>query len=291
MTGLPLLAVAAAALCATPHRAEAGCAITLDGDAEVVDRVRAELRRFGDGEPPCVALWVQCRQNGNQLEVDLRDELGRSSLHLFASAAGAAAFLVSWSRRPLPERGPSAPAASAPPGLIAPRSPPSEVAAPDSQDGVWHPEISLDYIAATGTRHQWGTLTVAVMKSSGIWRYGGDVRGLTGTIFGNAILEPEIAFGVRSALRPRVTASAELVAGDAVVVKGDLPIDAPDYVPDYGLGGIRAGLRAGVFWQVLAPLGVGPLGVEVRWGYDVLRAPRGGLADVSHVALGLRWLP
>jgi hypothetical protein len=288
MTGLPLvapLAVAAVVLCGLAGHAEASCPIALDGDAAAVDGVRAELHRFGDGEPPCVALWVQCRQNGNQLEVDLRDELGRSSLHLFASAAGAAAFLVSWSRRPLPARGPAATDASAPPGLVAPRSPPGEVATPDAQDGAWHPEISLDYVAGTGLRRQWGTLTVAVMKSSGIWRYGGDVRGLTSTLVSNAIVEPELAFGVHHALTPQVAASGEVVAGDLVVVRGD-EIDAPDSVADHGIGGVRAGLRAGVLWQVLAPLGV-----EVRWGYDIVRSPHGGLADVSHVALGLRWLP
>lgn len=289
MTGLPLLAalaIAAAVLCARAGHAEASCPIVLDGDLAAVDGIRAQLRRFGDGEPPCVALWVQCHQNGNQLEVDLRDELGRSSLHLFASAAGAAAFLVSWSRRPLPELAPSAPDASAPPGLAVPRSPPGKVAPPDAPDAAWHPEISLDYVAGSGTRRQWGTLTVAVMKNAGIWRYGGDVRVLTGSLVSNAILEPELAFGVHSPLMPRVTASGEVVAGDAVVMRGELPIDAPDYVPDHGLGGIRAGLRASVFWQVRPPLGL-----EVRWGYDVLRAPHGGWAGVSHVALGLRWLP
>jgi hypothetical protein len=288
MTGLPRvvpLAVATAVVCGLAGHAEASCPIALDGDAAAVDGVRAELRRFGDGEPPCVALWVQCRQTGNQLEVDLRDELGRSSLHLFASAAGAAAFLVSWSRRPLPELGPSTTDASAPPGLVAPRSPPGEVAATDSQDAAWHPEISLDYVAGSGTRQQWGTLAVALMKSSGIWRYGGDVRGLTSTLVSNAIIEPEIAFGVHTALTPRVAASGEVVAGDLVVVRGDL-FDAPDTVADHGTAGVRAGLRAGVLWQALAALGV-----EVRWGYDVVRSPHGGLADVSHVALGLRWLP
>ncbi|HEX3760488.1 MAG TPA: hypothetical protein VHW23_17350 [Kofleriaceae bacterium] len=279
MSGLPLLAVAAA-LCAMTRRAEASCPIALDGDAAVVDRVRAELGSFGDSAPPCVALWVQCRQNGAQLEIDLHDELGRSSLHLFASADGAAAFLVSWSRRPLVDLD-----ASAPPGLVVPRPPrplPDPVATTDARDQVWHLEISLDYIAATGISSQWGTLSAAVMKRSQIWRYGGDVRALTGTFLGNLTMEADAVFGVETALAPRVAASAELVVGDAVLARGSEDI----FGPDYGTDGLRAGLRGGVVWQMYDPIGL-----ELQWGYDVLRSPLGGLARLSHIALGLRWLP
>lgn len=276
MTGLPLLAVAAVALCATARRAEAGCLITLDGDAEVVDRVRAELGDFSSGGP-CVAVWARCRRTGDQLEIDLHDELGRSALHLFRSAGGAAAFLISWSRRPLDDLG-----APAPPGLVAPRPPPGPAAAPDSPAPPWHPEISLDYVAASGVATQWGTLTAAVMKSSQIWRYGTDLRAITGTLLGNLVIEAEAAFGVQTALQPRITASGELVVGDAIAARGG----TDSLGPTYGTDGVRGELRAGVVWQVSDPVGL-----ELRWGYAVLRSPLGGLARVSHVALGLRWLP
>jgi len=281
MSGLPVLAVAAAALCAMTRRADAGCPIALDGDAEVVDRVRAELGSFGDGGPPCVAVWVQCRRNGMELEIDLRDELGRSSLHLFASADGAAAFLVSWSRRPLVDLdAPTPPGRVVAPGLVAP--PPTPVAAPLAHDESWHPEISLDYLAATGVSNQFGVATALVMKRSQIWRYGAGVSAFSGTVLGYLTLEAEALFGVQTDLGSRVTASAELIVGDAVIARGG----ENAFGVDYGTDGARAGVRGGVLWQVFDPIGV-----ELAWGYDVLAAPIGGLVRMSHIALGLRWLP
>jgi hypothetical protein len=283
MTGLPVRAVTAAALCAMTRHAEASCPIALDGDPAVVDRIRAELDSFGDSAPPCVALWVQCRQNGAELEIDLHDELGRSSLHLFASADGAAAFLVSWSRRPLVDlAAPTPPEQAAPPGLVAPRPVPAAAAAPVARDERWHPEISLDYLAATGFSNQFGVATALVMKRSQIWRYGVGVSGFTGTIFGTITLEAEAVFGFQTELGSRVTAISELVVGDAVIARGS----ANSFGVDYGTDGGRAGVRGGVLWQVFDPIGL-----EAAWGYDVLASPGGAYIRMSHVALGLRWLP
>lgn len=280
MSGLPVLAVAAAALCAMARLAEAGCPIALDGDAEVVDRVRAELGSFGDDGPSCVALWVRCRQNGAELEIDLHDELGRSSLHLFASADGAAAFLVSWSRRPLLDL-----EAPTPPGLVAPRRPPTPnpAAAPDAQDPSWHPEIGLDYIIASSQyTANWGALDLAMMNRTGPWRYGGDLRAITGGHVGTHFaIEPEIAFGIQLAAR-QLTATGEIALGDIFTPRGNLD----DFSTNYSDAGPRAGLRSTVVWQATAPVGV-----VLQWGYELLAKTGGGVLGMDHIGLGLRWLP
>jgi hypothetical protein len=284
MIGLRTLGVVMATLCAMAAHAQAGCPIALDGDAAVVDHVRAELGRFGDGEPPCVALWVQCRQNGIELEIDLHDELGRSSLHLFTSAGGAAAFLVSWSRRPLLEHGPDAP-----PGLVEPASPPGPAAVPASPDRLWHPEFGVAYVAASGAHTPWGTATATVMKDAGMWRYGGGGR-LLGWWGATITIGVEAVLGVQTAMLPRVTAAVELSAGDGVIIR---PVFGSE--PAYGNGGLRAGIRARLTWQF-----IDAFGLELQWGYDAVQSPAGtepavtmfrGLAIPAHVALGLRWLP
>jgi hypothetical protein len=280
MIGPRTLGMVMATLCALAVRAQADCPITLDGDAEVIDRVRAELGRFADGSAPCVALWVQCRQNGTELEIDLHDELGRSSLHLFMSASGAAAFLISWSRRPLPEHGPDAP-----PGLVEPRLPPSPAAMP-SQDLGWHPEFSLAYVGASGSHTPWGTITAAAMKDARIWRYGGGGRVITGDIGAVLTIGVEAALGVQTALMPRVTAAAELFAGDGVVVRNN----SVGGETNYGDAGLRGGIRARIVWRF-----TDSLGFELHWGYDVVQSPpyaqNPGWQTLGNVGLGLRWLP
>jgi hypothetical protein len=293
----PLGLSLAMALCARDARA--GCAIALEGDAAVVERVRSELRGFDDDAAACVALWVQCRQNGDQLEIDVHDELGRSALHLFASADGAAAFLVSWSRRPVDAGPRGRPSTAAGPGGVpsatpdaiaryapgdaAPRSEP----APAGRDG-WHAEFGLDYLATSALHIHWGAATAALMMHTGIWRYGAGVVGMTGGRLGNFAAGAEARFGVEFPLSQRVSATAGVVGGE-MIVGGD---DAGRGVPaDYSSGTLRSGLRAGVLWQITAPVAL-----AVRWGSDLVwlaaQPPTGTmLVNVSHLAVGMRWVP
>ena len=285
------------ALCARDARAS--CAIALEGDAAVVERVRSELRGFDDDAAACVALWVQCRQSGDQLEIDVHDELGRSALHLFASADGAAAFLVSWSRRPVGAGPGGSPSTAAGPGVdpgatpdaiaryapgdTAPRSAPE----PASPDG-WHAEFGLDYLATSALHIHWGAATAALMMHKGIWRYGADVVGMTGGRIGNFAAEAEARFGVEFPLSPRIAAAAGVVGGEMIVGGDDA---GRDVRADYSSGTLRGGLRAGVLWQVTAPVAL-----AVLWGSDLVwlaaQPPTGTmLVNVSHLALGMRWMP
>ena len=293
MSGLRVLGFASAALCALVGRAGA-CPINLDGDADVIERVRAELGDFHD-DGACVAVWARCRSTGGQLEIDLHDELGRSSLHLFMSADGAAAFLISWSRRPLadpqPDRAPGGPPGG-PPGLVAAGPAPASASPPAPLDRPWHPEIGLAYVAASGDHGPWGTTTVEVRKNTGIWRYGGGGRLIAGTSGLMLVAGVEAAAGVQLALLPTVTVLGELFVGDETIVRdagysGEL---------DYGAQGPRAGVRAAMDWQF-----GGPLRLELEWGYDAVQSydPQSmsdvmrlrGLAVPSHISLGFRWQP
>jgi hypothetical protein len=291
MIGVRTLGVVAATLCATAVRAQASCPIALDGDGAAVDDVRAALRPFGEGEPPCVALWVRCRRTGTQLEIDLHDELGRSSLHLFASAGGAAAFLISWSRRPLPVHGPDAP-----PGLDEPRLRPSPAATPAAiapSDRDWHAETSVACAFSTGLHTPWGTATTLVMKDAGMWRYGGGGLVIVGSSGRSVSVGIEAAVGVQANLRPRLTLVGEVFVGDAILARS-VGFAAES---DYGAAGLRAGIRAGLAWQFTGAFGVG-----LEWGYDLVQSDLDpsattGVASLwgrpipSHVALALRWLP
>jgi hypothetical protein len=284
----PLGVALAMALCAGP--VHASCAIAFEGDAAVIARVRAELGSFADDGSACVALWVQCQQNGDQVQIDLHDELGRSALHLFASAVGAAAFLVSWSRRPVEARSdaPDAHAAIArgAPGDTAQRPTPGPPSATGDPGDGWRAEFGLDYLATSGLHVSWAALAAAMTNHTGIWRYGAGVTGLTVAYLGSYAAEASAALGVAVPLLPRVVATGGLVAGETIVAS------QADNELDYGAAGLRIGVRAGVLWQVTAPVAL-----AVTWGYDLMwlsvPPPSGGgtFASVRHLGIGMRWVP
>lgn len=95
-----LLLIVSAVLMLRAGQARASCALTLDGDADTVSRIRTSLAAFSDNTA-CVALRVHCALASGAIVLDLQDELGRSAHRTFASPDGAAAFLISWSRRPV----------------------------------------------------------------------------------------------------------------------------------------------------------------------------------------------
>lgn len=91
----------AASLVTSASAAPDQCPISVDGDA-VAAQVRDELHGFaGPGGEHCMPLTVACTQEQEQVVVDFTDEFGRHVERRFESPAGAAAFLISWSRRPV----------------------------------------------------------------------------------------------------------------------------------------------------------------------------------------------
>ncbi len=196
-------AILTLSLCPT-RTAHASCAMAIDGDPDAVTDIEAALYSFGQDEVPCVAVRVLCSRDADQFVVDLHDQLGRAVQRRFSTAAGAAAFVISWSRRPLPQDGTQltqlAPAAPAPPALappalappaLAPRAPLAltRVGAPSPiTETAAEPERSPTGVAVRSGRH--GELHAAYLPSggrgfivegalvrhSGIWQYGGVVR-------------------------------------------------------------------------------------------------------------------
>src|SRR5262245_40602300 len=91
MTTLQLLS-SLACVAAIAHRADASCEVTLDGDPAAVASIQIELSGF----PPaaatdCVVVVASVRAEDGGVEIELRDELGRTAVRMFASSAGAAA--------------------------------------------------------------------------------------------------------------------------------------------------------------------------------------------------------
>lgn len=129
---LAYLFLLAVVLCGATSVARAACEVRLDGDPEVIAPVRQAIDGFGDDGATCVDLRALCSRDDAAIVVDLQDQLGRSVQRRFTTPEGAAAFLVSWSRRSLPQTGtglePSdplpraAPPRAAPPPTTTPRA-------------------------------------------------------------------------------------------------------------------------------------------------------------------------
>jgi hypothetical protein len=282
------IAVALAALCGTA-RAERTCAIEIDGDAALAAQVRAELQLFADDDTPCVAIRVACRDAGEQLVIELRDELGRSSQQTFTSPGGVAAFIVSWSRRPLlrtavPPVATSAATSVSAPALTAP-SLTAPIAATRPDDAGWRAELGLMYVQASGRDSTWGVLAASLVRRIGIWRYGGAVRALTGGYLGYVTSDGELTFGVERH-REGFDVRAELIGGRSLV---QFSSDA-DFT-DYGSIGPHVGVRGTMAWWVDRSIAI-----EVSVGYDLARQRdpfdeygREPIVPHNHFGAGVRW--
>jgi hypothetical protein len=113
----------AVVLCGAASAAGAACALQLDGDPEVVSPVREAVDAFRDDGATCVDVHALCSRDDAAIVVDLRDQLGRSVQRRFTTPEGAAAFLISWSRRALPQSGTG----------LEPDRPPPHIPAPDAK--------------------------------------------------------------------------------------------------------------------------------------------------------------
>jgi hypothetical protein len=278
--------IAIAALLCVPDPARASCAIQLDGDIEAVAWISAELSTFAGGDTACLQLWVRCHRRADHLELELQDELGRTTRRIFASPEGAAAFLVSWSRRPLPELI-GAPALAPRPGRAA--------------GSAWHPEIELAYVRSVDSKYpNWGAVAASLLKRRSIWRYGGSLHVIAGPprsvlnksdYFGYVATE---AAGVLAAVRQvldRWTLRGELAVGGSVI-----SLVTRAGAPRYQAMGLRGAVRAELGWQLRSELAlVLALGNDIMRQIDYRReaSPLGDRAYIHelHVDLGVRWTP
>lgn len=284
MRGFCRAVAGAGALIAHASSAAADCPVQLDGDPAVTAPIRSEVLGYGDASAPCVAVRVECRGDGTEVEIELRDELGRTSQRWFASPGGAAAFIVSWSRRPISGMAPgAAPAAgrgvttSVAPGASRPTAP--------AVDRPWHPEIDMTYMNSAERAAGWAVPSIALIRQTGLWRYGGGARALV------EVRDPEYvvfegfaALGLTGELEPRSTLNLDVLTGGSfgrIGARGTS--DSGD-----ALGSPRASVRASYGWRALPALEL-----QLAFALDVMvRAnPISKPAAFSHIDVTMRWLP
>ena len=292
------LLLIAVVLCSAPSAARASCAIDLEGDPDVIARIHDPLLAFGDDSVTCVDVRVLCSRDVDDIVLDLRDQLGRSVQRRFLTPDGAAAFLISWSRRPLPHAGtglePSAPPTTTPavtnadtprpappPPRVAAAAPPLPVRAevPDdvnlaSQRGVGT-EIRTAYIAAPFGAPSLdglaGVVEGAALLRHGALRYGANVRAITASVSQDHFLQEaarlewmeldvEGVFGSRWQIN-RILLGGEIYAGAGytLVTSQQGLVDAPAL-------GLRGGARIAIASHVFSTLWV-----EGRLAWDGLR--------------------
>jgi hypothetical protein len=285
--------VALAVLLASAPRTEAGCPIALEGEAPVVEQLRRELSSFEDDGTACVAVWVTCHQDGDHIAIDLRDDLRRSTQRSFTSAAGAAAFIVSWTQRPLqaravvirpPARGVLAGTADAPTARVTPpsKSPNRWPSQP------WHGELSGAYVRASGTVEDYGLLAASLLRRIAWFRLGVSIR-LISDDQGLENDEAELTFGASEQLSEHLALRIELAGGRTMWRASTSPTSS------WGQNALRGSARVMFTWEATPSLGL-----EIGGGIDTLRAMlddagllhnlgSGSFRGFAHVDLGMRW--
>jgi len=270
--------------------ARASCTIELRGNPQIVEAIAPVLASFGDDSGPCVNVHVLCSQDGGDLVLDLLDQLGRSAERRFSTTEGAAAFLVSWSRHPMPQDGTRL--ELLPPGATPPTSPP----AGDPRHG----ELRIAYSGAPIVSGWWAGLEGALVWNRGSWRLGAVVRGLASSwdasfMNGDAAsvllgAEAEATFGAESTFG-RISFRQELAVGASYVTilskQGDLYFQT---------AGPHGGIRAAVGYEVIPRHWL-----ELSGGWDALLeaavssdvqyrlSSPNRILDQAHLEIGLRW--
>jgi hypothetical protein len=291
MRGLCVVLVATGALVVHARTAVADCAVELDGDPAVTAPIRIELGGYGSASGSCIAVHAACRGDGGEVQIELRDELGRTSQRWFASAGGAAAFIVSWSRRPLAGAAPGMDIGAGP-GATAPSAAP--MTPTPTRDKPWHPEVDLGYVNSSNMISGWAFAGAAVMRQSGIWRYGVTLRGITEVSdLSYLAIEGLAVIGVTSPIMPRWSLGLDVAAGGTLARAGE------QAQGDYGAKGPRVAVRASLGWQLIPPIEL-----QLALGFDVMHRSQAvpiGPTDqlmhyedtmgFAHLDVAMRWLP
>jgi hypothetical protein len=239
----PAALVAAGVLAAASPRpaaaAPGACAIAVDGDATAA-QIRQELLSFpAAGDDPCIPLRVTCARQEQQVVINFTDELGRYVERRFDSPAGAAAFLISWSRRPIGEARPAASAPSA---------------------ARWQPAVGYALFWVSGVNHG------SAMLSASITRHDTDRQphryfGL-GVRYQEAVsgLDLSLIYGlVRNSHRALQRLEVRAGLGDADFPTGD------EYLTTAEVVGLSAGIRGALGVEL-----VDDIDLELSAGADLL---------------------
>jgi hypothetical protein len=253
LLGSPGLATAAPDVAAAPGQ----CSIAVDGDATAA-QVRQELLTFpAAGQESCIPLAVACSQQEEQVVVDFTDELGRHVERRFDTPAGAAAFLISWSRRPVVT---------------------AVEAEPLARFRRWQPAAAISVMRMQGVGAGFGLVSLAVTRhDSGAptHRYLGLGARYGWTSSFEDVADVALLYGVVRTT-PRFAQRLEASAGAGRVT-------APTYFEDVGdtMVGFRAGLRAAFGVEL-----IDDLSIEASAGVDLLIAGKNRMVDAFPEVLG-----
>lgn len=282
--------------------AAADCPITVRGATEVARAVSAELQAFPADDLPCVPLVVHCTAIPEGIEIELRDTLGGMAQRSFATPGGVAAFLLSWSRRPIAGAPATVAPVVAPPPRIAAAEPVAEVKkrsalpflAPIDPRGL-HAEASAGGVL---NGRLLGHLNVAAFYALPRWEIGLRVRSIVGNSNDSAFSNQSDKIYVGSHLEvvaryrnllPYVNVS--LGAGVYQVTR--MTDENVDVNPVWATQGLSFGARAELDLPVLAHLelvvGVGLDVLAPSGDNDVAMPPYNGSYATSELDVGVRW--
>lgn len=290
----PLFVLALLALGARRAEATPRCPIELRGDPEVAAQIVAELDAFPDDGSPCVALAIACSARDGALVLALQDAIGGEAQRTFASAAGAAAFLISWSRRPvIVDNTDSAPATA----VVATSAAPS--AAPAAG---WRVELGLG-MAITG-HNETSALQVVVARDATDHKLGLGARALTGWVrdeinfngVDGLYYERPIdvggqlfaTYGYQRSPAPHVRFHLDFEAGGSILVQ-----DTPENSLQLNGIGLYGGARVGLGVHAYAMELYAGAGVDALYQLPVKieRSPfgLGTVYGYPHFDVALRW--
>lgn len=288
----PVTRLAPLAIIALAATRAAACPIDLVGEPAITAAVAGELASFGDDSGPCLALRVECAAADGGLTVDLRDELDGRARRTFESPAGAAAFLVSWSRRPLVG---APPQVASPIAVAATRAP----ARLEASSAGWSPTFAL---AGTGTPDALGgSLTASAAYRAGAWaaQLGGRLASsytryvydqLGGGLLMFLGIQAEASLRRTLAVQDAGSVAVELATGGTAIVRitqsGEPALDSL---------GPHSAARFILAWRLQRALAI-----ELAFAVDAMwqtqgreRSPIGhdDIIAFPHIDLGLRWEP
>jgi len=272
-------------------RAQAACPVRIDGDPDVAAQITAELAQFPDDSSPCVALHVTCTASAGGLTIDLSDELGGAAIRTFESAGGAAAFMISWSRRPMSASGLGVTAA---PSAVLAATPAAPVGLPWTRwtSQPWHGELAASAVLSSGDSGIWQLMTASLLRQIAWFRFGAALRMITSVSQGWTS-HVEVTVGATQHLSPELGVRLELVGSRSLFQLRD---DSYQGI-FWNVMAVRAGARATLAWSIWPALAI-----ELSGGYEGVRAVKGDygtdeerlfgsgiLRGFGHVNLGLRW--
>lgn len=297
MTSRRIAYAVAVLLCARRAWAAPRCPIELRGEPEVTAPIVAELATFADDGSPCVALAITCSARDGALVIALRDAFGGEAQRAFETPAGAAAFLVSWSRRPImlvagTDRAPAATVAAPPPVVVAPREPRVE---------AWRIEVALggiltdrnatvglhvmakrvapDHWRGLGARVLTAGSRDEVIDASNGWYYERPID-VGGQVFA--------AYGFHGAPLRHVRLHLDFEVGGSILTQ-----DTPDNSLQLNGMGLYAGMRAGIgvntrYVELDLAAGLDAL-VQLPVALDHSPFGTGTVYGYPHLDLVLRW--